>query len=162
MLPRFSLNKKLTKKGQLSLAAHQAAVELCLMQSLGKPLTSICDVAEHEKPVFKLLWKCKVQPTENGQWGNALVYPNKEAQDALVYIFEQIGGQPQAAAAAGDATEAAEEDAEAVEYEETAEVDGPRLPFFGYQDVKDNGFLSLPLNDPALKFAVRESPPSLQ
>ncbi|PKY01281.1 hypothetical protein P168DRAFT_293099 [Aspergillus campestris IBT 28561] len=149
----FSLNKRLTKKGQLSLAAHQAAVELCLMQSLGKPLTSVCDVAEHEKPVFKLLWKCKVQPTANGQWGDALVYPNKEAQNALVYIFEQIGGQPQAAAAPVDATEAAEEDAEAVEYEETAEVDGHRLPFFGYQDVKDSGFLSLPLNDPALKFA---------
>lgn len=137
----------------MSLAAHQAAVELCLMQSLGKPLTSVCDVVEHEKPVFKLLWKCKVQPTENGQWGDALVYPNKEAQNALVYIFEQIGGQPQAAALV-DATEAAEEDAEAVEYEETAEVDGTRLPFFGYQDVRDTGFLSLPLNDPALKFAV--------
>ncbi|KAL2860908.1 mitochondrial 54S ribosomal mL50 protein [Aspergillus lucknowensis] len=149
----FSSNRRLTKLGHVSLAAHQTAVELCLMHLLKKPLTSICDVAEHEKPVFKLIWNCKIQPKSNTEWDSALVYPDKETEDALIYIFEQIGGAQQAAPEAN----AAAEDAEAAELEDTQDRDSaqePRsIPFFGYKYAKDRGFLALSLNDPVTKFA---------
>ncbi|EIT79620.1 hypothetical protein AO1008_04648 [Aspergillus oryzae 100-8] len=146
----FMLKKKVTKKGQLSLAAHQAAVEVSLMHSLNKPLSKVCDVVEHDKSVFKMLWKCKIQP---GEWKQAVVYPSKEAEKALVYIFEQIGGQPESAVA----EETAEEVEEAVDESKwedlVAEVNDSNVPFFGYADVRDKGFLSLSLSDPATKFA---------
>ncbi|GIK04185.1 hypothetical protein Aspvir_008263 [Aspergillus viridinutans] len=153
----FMLKKKLTKEGHLHLAAHQAAVELCLMHALKKPLTKICDVAEHEKPVFKLIWKCKIDPNAESQWGQSLVYPDDEAKDVLVYIFEQIGGRADTTAA--PAEEEVQEDVETEEYEGPVEdsIDSisqaPAPPFFGYRSVQDKGFLSLSLNDPETKFA---------
>ncbi|KAF9886019.1 hypothetical protein FE257_012075 [Aspergillus nanangensis] len=150
----FTIKKKLTKKGHLALAAHQAAVELCLMESLNKPLTSICEVVEHDKAVFKLLWGCKIQP--NAKWGEALVYPDQETKDALVYIFEQIGSASETAVA-DEPAEAVEESAEASELNEDAVVElesnSPAPHFFGYADVRDKGYLSLPLNDLDTKFA---------
>ncbi|KAL4788246.1 ribosomal subunit 39S-domain-containing protein [Aspergillus varians] len=146
----FFSNRRLTKPGHLALAAHQTAVELCLMHSLKKPLTSVCDVVEHEKPVFKLMWNCKIQP--KGQWDSALEYPDKETEDALVYIFQQIGDQ----AVVSQAEQTAEdvENAEAEDVEEIEAAQQPKnAPFFGYRDVRDNGFLSLPLSDPVTKFA---------
>ncbi|KAH2194374.1 hypothetical protein EMGR_005980 [Emarellia grisea] len=149
----FMLKKKLTKEGHLHLAAHQAAVEICLMHALKKPLTKICDVVEHEKPVFKLIWKCKIVPNAESQWGQSLVYPDDESKDVLVYIFEQIGG-----GADTTATPAEEEVQEDVETEEQGAVEdsisqAPTPPFFGYRSVRDKGFLSLSLNDPETKFA---------
>ncbi|EAW19434.1 mitochondrial 54S ribosomal mL50 protein [Aspergillus fischeri NRRL 181] len=150
----FMLKKKLTKEGHLHLAAHQAAVEICLMHALKKPLTKICDVVEHEKPVFKLIWKCKIDPNAESQWGQSLVYPDDESKDVLVYIFEQIGG-----GADTTATPAEEEVQEDAETEELGESVGdsisqaPTPPFFGYRSVQDKGFLSLSLNDPETKFA---------
>ncbi|EAW11823.1 mitochondrial 54S ribosomal mL50 protein [Aspergillus clavatus NRRL 1] len=150
----FMLKKKLTKKGHIYLAAHQAAVELCLMHALKKPLASICDVAAHEKPVFKLIWKCKIDPNAKTQWEESLVYPDNEAKDALVYIFEQIGGQAEAAVAPETSAEEVQEDA--VDYEEGVEgvASNNTIPlFFGYRTVPDKGFLSLPLSDADVKFA---------
>ncbi|KAL3478235.1 ribosomal subunit 39S-domain-containing protein [Aspergillus californicus] len=151
----FFSNRRLTKPAHLSLAAHQAAVELCLMSTLKKPLASICDVVEHEQPVFKLIWNCKIEPNSSGQWDSAIAYPDKETEDALVYIFEQIGADQSAPAA-----EKTAEEIEASEAAEVAEIDEAefaeqvkRPPFFGYQDVRDKGFLSLSLTDPAIKFA---------
>ncbi|KAE8374954.1 ribosomal subunit 39S-domain-containing protein [Aspergillus bertholletiae] len=149
----FMLKKKVTKKGQLSLAAHQAAVEISLMHTLNMPLTKVCDVVEHDKSVFKMLWKCKIQPGANGQWSQAVVYPSKEAEKALVYIFEQIGGHPEPALAE-ETAEGAEEAVEESKWEDlVSEVNDKNIPFFGYADVRDKGFLSLPLDDPATKFA---------
>lgn len=153
------LKQKLTKREHLYLAAHQTAVELCLLHALKKPLSSIYDVVEHDKSVFKMIWKCKIQPGANGQWDGVLTYPNKQTEAALVYIFEQIGGQPEAAIAeaageTGQAEAEAETPAEELD-EDTYVSETPGLPFFGYQDVRDKGFLSLALNDPAAKFAVR-------
>ncbi|KAF7168519.1 hypothetical protein CNMCM5623_001539 [Aspergillus felis] len=150
----FMLKKKLTKEGHLNLAAHQAAVELCLMHALKKPLTKICDVVEHEKPVFKMIWKCKIEPNAESQWGQSLVYPDDEAKDVLVYIFEQIGEGADTTAA--PAEEEVQEDVETEEYEETVEdsiSQAAAPPFFGYRSVQDKGFLSLSLNDPETKFA---------
>ncbi|KAL4808476.1 ribosomal subunit 39S-domain-containing protein [Aspergillus unguis] len=151
--PFFSTHR-LTKPGHLALAAHQAAVELCLMHSLNKRrIESICEVVEHEKAVFDLIRNCKVQSRE-GQWGSALVYPDEETKKALVYIFQQIGTNPKAP----NAEEAAEEAAEEVEEaEESAEIEDSepvrKVPFFGYEDVTDKGFLELSLQDPKTKFA---------
>ncbi|PKX90837.1 mitochondrial 54S ribosomal mL50 protein [Aspergillus novofumigatus IBT 16806] len=150
----FMLKKKLTKEGHLHLAAHQAAVEICLMHALKKPLTKICDVVEHEKPVFKLIWKCKIKPNAESQWGQSLVYPDDESKDVLVYIFEQIGGGADTTAV--PAEEEVQEDAETEEHEEPVEdsvSQAPTPPFFGYRSVQDKGFLSLSLNDPETKFA---------
>lgn len=162
-LSRFMLKKKLSTQGHVHLAAHQTAVELCLLHALNKPLTSICDVVEHDESVFKMIWECKIQPGANGQWDGVLEYPNKEAETALVYIFEQIGGQPEPVAAeatgetsaeaeyaAEDAVEASPELQEAIQ----ESVPQPQGSFFGYTDAGDKGFLSLSLNDPAVKFAV--------
>ncbi|ODM17172.1 hypothetical protein SI65_07571 [Aspergillus cristatus] len=153
----FMLKQKLTKREHLYLAAHQTAVELCLLHALKKPLSSIYAVAEHDKSVFKMIWKCKIQPGANGEWDGVLAYPNKQTEAALVYIFEQIGGQPEAAIAeAAGETEQAEAEAEAPAEEldeDTYVSETLGLPFFGYQDVRDKGFLSLALNDPAAKFA---------
>ncbi|PWY69571.1 hypothetical protein BO70DRAFT_365844 [Aspergillus heteromorphus CBS 117.55] len=149
----FAVKTKHNQKGPLSLAAHQAAVEICLMHALNKPLVSVCDVTEHEKPIFDMIYECKIQP--NGEWSKALEYPNKRTQDTLAYIFEQIGAQPAAPAA----EETAEDLVEASELEENGEIadepasDSQDAPFFGYQDVQDEGFLSLPLTDAVTKFA---------
>jgi hypothetical protein len=135
-----------------------------LLHTLKKPLTNICDVIEHEQPVFKLIRNCKIQPKSSGQWDSAVVYPDKETEEALVYIFEQIGGAQEAAAevATEVAPETAEDaelaeieaaEAEDAEYEEEVPTT-PSPPFFGYRDVKDKGYLDLSLNDPITKFAV--------
>lgn len=142
------------------MAAHQAAVEVALLATLNKPLTAICDVVEHDKSVFKMLWKCKIQPGADGNgWTGAVVYPNKETEAALVYIFEQIGGQGTASESTTTTTEA-EAEAEVDQSVEALEFEPATLPFFGYTDVRDRGFLSLPL-DETIKFAVRLSPSSI-
>lgn len=155
-LYRFKVRTPVTKRGHLNLAAHQAAVEIALLYALKKPLTSICDVVEHDKSVFKMLWKCKIQPGANG-WDGAVVYPNKETETALAFIFEQIGSQPDVVAEGTAEAGVAVDESESVD----ADVEAPfeleeatsSLPFFGYSDVRDRGFLSLPL-DESTKFAV--------
>lgn len=157
------LKKKLTKKLHLSLAAHQAAVELCLLDSLNKPLTSICEVLEHDKSVYALIRKCEIQPGKTGQWKEALVYPDTETKNALEYIFQQIGGQTEATAVEQEPSEADE----APEVAENGDVPletglrAPNPPFFNFGQVKDKGFLDLPLKDPITKFAVSLSPYSI-
>ncbi|KAL2218017.1 ribosomal subunit 39S-domain-containing protein [Thermoascus aurantiacus ATCC 26904] len=160
----FMARRKLTEKGHIYLAAHQTAVELCMMQALNKPLTAVCQVLEHDKSVFKMMWKCKIQLGEDkGKLDTALVFPNKDAKDALFYVFQQIGNPPEPEAtaeessAAEEATEQTEVDEEELEEEEIVpeSVTKPSnpLPFFGYRDTRDDGFLSISLNDPATKFA---------
>lgn len=149
MFVSFGLKKKLYKKGPLSLAAHQAAVEVSLMHALNKPLTKVCNVIEHDKSVFKMIWQCKIIPGSTN-WGESLEYRNEKAKEALFYIFEQIGNaQPEAA-------EQPEENAEVEEVEDFEEPaqEAPKHAFFGYQDAQYKGFLTLPLTDPATKFAV--------
>ncbi|KAL2012742.1 hypothetical protein VTN00DRAFT_267 [Thermoascus crustaceus] len=158
----FMSRRKLTEKGHLHLAAHQTAVELCLMQALNKPLTDVCQVLEHDKTVFKMIWKCRIQPGEDkGKLDSALVFPNKETKEALFFVFEQIGkpAEPAASAEESPAVEETAEEMEAVDEEEALEnANGSakpanELPFFGYRDPRDDGFLSISLNDPATKFA---------
>ncbi|KAL4990480.1 ribosomal subunit 39S-domain-containing protein, partial [Aspergillus falconensis] len=143
----FSSNRRLTKPGHLALAAHQTAVELCLMHSLNKPLTSVCEVVEHEEPILKMILDCRIRPKSG--WDSALEYPNKETEDALVFVFKQIGAQ---GAEPADATEATET-AEAEESVDGSAERAKEIPFSGDKDVNDKGYLTLSLSDPATKFA---------
>ncbi|RAK99718.1 mitochondrial 54S ribosomal mL50 protein [Aspergillus ibericus CBS 121593] len=149
----FAPKHKLYKKGPLSLAAHQAAVEISLMQALNRPLTHVCKVVEHDKPIFKLIWKTKVLPT-SPNWGESLKFHNENAKKVLFYVFEQIGGtQPEAAE-----QEQAVEDIEVEEFENFEIVEDPSPPapnprFFGYTEPRFKSATSLPLTDPAIKFA---------
>ncbi|KAJ5082099.1 hypothetical protein N7532_011142 [Penicillium argentinense] len=71
-------------------AAHQTAVEICLLQLLGKDLTSICHVDHHNEQIRVMLEKCTVQATETGQW--EIKFPDAQTKEALVFVFNQIGG----------------------------------------------------------------------
>ncbi|KAL4972803.1 ribosomal subunit 39S-domain-containing protein [Aspergillus desertorum] len=140
----FSSNRRLTEPGHLALAAHQTAVELCLMHSLNKSLTSVCEVVEHEEPILKMIQDCKIRP--NSGWDLALEYPNKQTEDALVFVFKQIGAQEVEPA----------EPTEIAEAEESVDdsADTPNdISFSWDKDVNDKGYLTLSLSDPATKFA---------
>ncbi|KAH8432595.1 mitochondrial 54S ribosomal mL50 protein [Aspergillus melleus] len=149
----FMVKKKLTRKLHLNLAAQQAAVEICVLHSLNKPLTNICEVFEHEKSVYELIRKCEIKSTETGQLKEALVYPDQETQNALEYIFQQLGGQTEAAAVEQESAEAEEatEVEEGVSQGPTSRRRNP--PFWNYGHLKNKGYLELSLNDPMTKFA---------
>lgn len=82
------------KPRALPQAAHQAAVEISLMQLLGKPLTSVCEVATHDPKIQDMLNGCVVLGSE--PLGTALRFPNQDSMDALVFVFSQIGGKTEA------------------------------------------------------------------
>ncbi|OJJ42971.1 hypothetical protein ASPZODRAFT_75413 [Penicilliopsis zonata CBS 506.65] len=154
----FVAKKRLVKEGLVALAAHQAAVELALLRSLGKPLTAVCDVLEHDESIFKLIWECKIQPGAEGAWEGALVFPNEETEKALSFVFEQIGGVaeediPEATAAEAAEVDEAEMEFDDVEEESASATSSKPIPFFGYDNVQDEGFLALSLDDLATKFA---------
>ncbi|KAJ5902319.1 hypothetical protein N7495_002847 [Penicillium taxi] len=69
-------------------AAYQAAVEICLMHMLGKPLTSISGVTRHNKVVRKMLKTCTL---EGQNWETSLRFPDQQTMEALVFVFNQIG-----------------------------------------------------------------------
>jgi hypothetical protein len=148
--------RKLTKKEHLYLAAHQVAVELCLMHELKKPLTGVCAIIEHDKLVFKLIWDCKIEPlVESGTLEGRLAFPDQETKDTLFFVFEQVGSEPEPVAEAAEGPEEPEEVGEDIlqPVDNTAQL--PTEPFFGYRKTKDMGFLSISLSDPVTKFAVR-------
>ncbi|KAL6234667.1 hypothetical protein BDW75DRAFT_240883 [Aspergillus navahoensis] len=146
----FSSNRRLTKPSHLALAAHQTTVELCLMHFLNKPLTSVCEVVEHEEPILKMIQDCKIRPKSG--WDSALEYPNKETEDALVFVFKQIGAQEAEPAEAIEATETTETAETEVPVGDSAER-VKEIPFSGDKDVNDKGYLTMSLSDPATKFA---------
>ncbi|KAJ5915470.1 hypothetical protein N7466_011403 [Penicillium verhagenii] len=71
------------------LAAHQAAVEICLMKILGKPLTGICAIPTHNPKIQEMLDNCVVLGSES--LSTALRFPNKKTMEALTFVFAQIG-----------------------------------------------------------------------
>lgn len=72
-------------------AAHQAAVEGCLMRMLGKDPVSICEVVNHDEQIQELIDNCAVEGSE--PWTTALRFPDQQTMDALVFVFKQIGEQ---------------------------------------------------------------------
>jgi protein kinase C substrate 80K-H len=115
------------------------------MHSLNKPLASVCEVVEHEEPILKMIQDCKIRP--KASWDSALEYPNKEAEDALLFVFKQIGAQEAGPAEATEYTEAEESVNDSPER-------AKEIPFAENKDVHDKGYLTLSLSDPAMKFAV--------
>lgn len=113
------------------------------MHKLKKPLTNVCNVTEHHKPIFKWIWRCKFQPTKSDPW-EAVAFTDKVSKEALIYVFQQIGD-----------TTPSEPAADAEEITDDSSPRPPAEPFFGIQRVRNDSFLSLPLSDPAIKFAVR-------
>ena len=111
-------------------AAHQAAVEICLLHLLGKPLTSICQVNRHNTQIREMIENCTVQPSAAQGW--EVKFPDAKTQEALVFVFSQIGGQGEVQIESGDF----------VKRDRNAEVQPYR---------------SLSLVDPEFKFAVRSS-----
>lgn len=140
------------------IAAHQTAVELCLLHELKKPLTDACDVLEHDYSIFKMITATKIQPAEaNGTLDGRLSFPGDEAKNTLLFVFEQLGRNIEPESEAD--VEAAMETEEAAELEDDevadAIVDIPSGPFFGQTVAPQNsGFLSISLADPSVKFAV--------
>jgi hypothetical protein len=141
--------------GQLYTAAHQTAVEVCLMRELKKPLTDICQILEHENVVFEQIWRCKINPVDGSNMDDQLVFPNQQAKDMLFFVFEQVGSQiePLASTQMSENTETEDFNDSTGELDENHKSD-PH-PFFGYPKPLDIGFLSMPLKDPSTKFAVR-------
>lgn len=139
------------------------------MHELKKPLTDVCEIQEHVKTVFRMIWKCKIQPTEDrGSLDGRIIFPNKGTKDTLFFVFEQVGrdDEPEAVSKEPVSEEAvaedAVEDADAIEEEELDDLHEdlrqPNQPFFGIQRPRDTGFFTISLNDPATKFAVSISP----
>jgi hypothetical protein len=153
---RFLPERKLVKMGQLYTAAHQTAVELCLMRELKKPLTDVCQILEHENVVFEQIWRCKINPVDDSSnMDGQLVFPNQQAKDMLFFVFEQVGSQsePSTSTQTYENTEIEEENGSTEELVENHKSDAH--PFFGYPKPLDIGFLSMSLKDPNMKFAVR-------
>ncbi|KAJ5729322.1 uncharacterized protein N7483_003830 [Penicillium malachiteum] len=78
------------KPRKLPFASHQAAVEIAIMQLLGKPLDSICEVGTHNHTVQQLIDACTFVDAESG---TALRFPKQKTLEALVFVFNQIGGK---------------------------------------------------------------------
>lgn len=151
------------KKDLLHVAAHQAAVEITLLRALNQPLASICRVHEHDKTIFKMIWRCEFQSGASQKREGTLKFPDEEAEKALRFVFEQIGQQADAPVnveAEPAAIEASEsEDMEEVVFTEEQNVNqepsGPH--FFGYTYPHNTSFLEFSLTDPTIKFAVRSA-----
>lgn len=113
-------------------AARQAAVEVSLMQMLGKPPASICDVAMHHSQIRDMIMKCVFDGSVTEQWNTALRFPDQKTMDALVFVFNQIG-----------------------ESTESKEIESPET-FLSKQkaDDSDESYRALSLVDPTVKFAV--------
>ncbi|KAJ5092110.1 hypothetical protein NUU61_006980 [Penicillium alfredii] len=72
-------------------AAHQAAVELCLLRMLKKQhLTTICDISQHHRKIRSMIRQCRVDGSPGCQWENALRFPDQRTMDVLIFVFMQI------------------------------------------------------------------------
>lgn len=102
------------------------------MSMLGKPLTSICDVPRHNPQILQMLDSCYVDASSPQQWNGALRFSSQQNMEALLFVFNQIGG----------------ESTIKVEPSETLVTD---------KSSKEDTHRNLSLADPELKFAVRLS-----
>lgn len=100
------------------------------MSMLGKPLTSICDVPRHNPQILQMLDSCYVDGSSPQQWNSALRFSSQQNMEALLFVFNQIGG----------------ESTVKVEPSETLVTD---------KSSKEDTHRELSLADPEVKFAVR-------
>lgn len=100
------------------------------MSMLGKPLTSVCDIPRHNPQILQMLDSCYVDASSPQQWNGALRFSSQQNMEALLFVFNQIGG----------------ESTVKVEPSETLVTD---------KSSKEDTHRSLSLADPEIKFAVR-------
>lgn len=141
------IRKGLSKGGKVR-AARQAAAEIGMLRMLRLPLASVCNVTEHDPAVLRLLLECKFRPDSPKQWASAISFPDKEAEEALVYVFRQIGNL-------GEAEKSAESGATEPKTAKKSRPNDPR-----HQLGKSVKVMNLSLEDPAVKFAVRPLTPA--
>ena len=98
------------------------------MQLLGKPLTGVCEVSSHDPQVQQMIDGCSFVGSASSP---ALRFADQQSMEALVFIFNQIGGK----------TETQVESPEKLILQEKENVDGLCN--------------SISLADSAVKFAVR-------
>ncbi|KAL4797295.1 ribosomal subunit 39S-domain-containing protein [Aspergillus venezuelensis] len=161
--------RRLTSPGHLAIAAHQTAVELALMYRMGRRVTDICEVVEHEKPIFDLIYNTRFELTTGERPTTMVHHESEEAKEALNFVFSQIGSphpakqsenvkeiEPQTETVAEtEATAEAEAEADleaAPEEAQSSPAPASTSPFFGYRNIKDKGVLQLDL-PPKYKFA---------
>jgi hypothetical protein len=63
------------------------------MSMLGKPLISICDVPRHNPQILQMLDSCYVDGSNPQQWNSALRFSSQQNMEALLFVFNQIGGE---------------------------------------------------------------------
>lgn len=100
------------------------------MSMLGKPLTSVCDIPRHNPQILQMLDSCYVDASSPREWNGALRFSSQQSMEALLFVFNQIGG----------------ESTVKVEPSETLVTD---------KSSKEDTHRNLSLADPELKFAVR-------
>lgn len=98
------------------------------MQLLGKPLAGVCEVSAHPEQVQQMIDGCSFVGSASSP---ALRFADQQSMDALIFIFNQIGGK----------TESQVESPEKLILQEKENVDGLCN--------------SISLADSAVKFAVR-------
>lgn len=113
--------------------AHQIAVEIALLQMLGKPPASVCGIGGHYGGVRGMLERCVVGGSEKTQkWNTTLRFPDQKTMDVLLYVFKQIG-----------------------ESTESKEIEAPETLLIKEKQSDKQDYRALSLADPAMKFAVR-------
>lgn len=101
------------------------------MSMLGKPLTSVCDIPRHNPQILQMLDSCYVDASSQ-QWNSALRFSSQQSMEALLFVFNQIGG------------------------ESTVKVK-PSETLITDKSSKEDTHRELSLADPEVKFAVRLS-----
>lgn len=140
---------------QLKSAAHQTAVELCLLHRVQKPLTSTSEhTPRYPSRKSKMLMECRIKFNTN--WGEAIVFPNMRTQYTLLHAFAH--GVPHGVPRPGYNT---------VNSDQTLQRAGVNLddPQTSSRDKQmqlehekassAGGFTKLEFSDPEIKFAVR-------
>lgn len=136
-------------------ALHQAAVELCIMKGVNKPSDKLCEILEHEERVLALINRVEVKPgSEPGL--DALIFPDTNAKEALLEFFREFDSEPvYENAESASENEPAEAVSESAAPSKLAELD---IADMEIRTPESSDFLSLPLGDRTLQFAVSTKP----
>lgn len=121
----------LKHKGQLELVAHQAAVEIALLQRTRKPMEKLYRLGRHKPEVFNMIRDCKLKHGSK-HWGDAITFPDETVQKNLTRKFEKL---------------------KPADFGRAKQSGIPR-EFHGHMEPADQGFKSLSLADHATRFAV--------
>ncbi|CRG89792.1 hypothetical protein PISL3812_06831 [Talaromyces islandicus] len=138
----FLTRSKATTKQHVRCAAHSAAVELCILHELKKPLEAVFEATQHAKIIYRAMMKCRINPDAQSL-DDALIYPkHPDAKKTLHFVFEQLGSQT-------------EEPPTSAEEKRAAKFSQPASKSYAVKsghEPADKGYLSFPLTDAAVRF----------